>query len=146
MSKQMRAPAGQPTLWFDEFVMVDDSTQSGGNSWVMPPDKYLPVGNATNAFFTIEYAAVGPGAADLDLYVQRTAAITQRNASFEDLNATAVSFGRDTGVVQLVFGSDGTTGDELPRGVLRLRLANASATPGNWGAVRLRTWVTLQSP
>lgn len=130
-------------LWFDRWITLDDASSSYADTWVNAPHEYIDFSDVEAAYFTIEYWGVGPGAADVELYIQRCAAITAKDGCFQDMNAAALAVTRASGALTPSFGPDGTAGDKYPRGVGRLRAVNTNAVAGNWAAVRVRVSVAL---
>lgn len=132
--------AGAPTLWFDKWVYLDNT--SGNNSWSLPHQEMLPFGNARGVLYTTEYTAVGSAAASVELSFTRTSVPTADTSRYEDMNGTAISLSRTRTAVLRAFGADGTTNDKYPRGIGGVTLTNTDVT--NWAAVRLRIWYALQ--
>ena len=132
--------AGEPTLWFDKWIYLDKT--SGGYQWWLSANNYLHFGNASGVLYTLEYTAVGAGAASVELAFTRSSASTAEESNFEDMNVAAIALTRTRATVIRGFGADGTAGDKYPRGLGSVRLENTDIT--NWAAVRLRIWYALQ--
>lgn len=134
---------GKPRLWLDTTALLDGAT-GGAISWLLALEDYLEFGDATQAYFTIEYYAAGPGATTTTLQLQRTSMHSDYDDGFENMLGTAITLAREHKVEKRAFGPDGGATDKYPRGLCRVKLANSGALE-NWCAVRMRIWVTLQN-
>lgn len=131
-------------LWFDRYFPLDDnSTASDGNIFKLPSFEYLDFGDANQAYMTIEYWAMGAGAASTEVMLQRSAAREDNDDAFEDMMTTALALTRGHGVHSVSFGADGAAGNKYPRGIGRFVATNTSITPGEFAGVRLRISVAM---
>lgn len=129
-------------LWFDRFVPLDDNVAgAGAQIFKLPPQEYLDFGDANQAYMTVEYWGVGPGAANTTLMFQRSATREDHDEVFEDMMTSSLAITRANAVHKVAFGADGGT-NKYPRGIGRFVITNAGIA-GDWSAVRLRISVTL---
>ena len=136
------------TLWVDETIYLDNaSSGSYASTWVLPPEKYLALGNAVQAQFAVEYRAYGPSVTGSNVSVafDQTSAMSDDDDAFEALSASAnpVVLTRTFDTAARVFGEDGAQADSYPRGMARVKLSNTDSTASAWAAVKLRIWVRL---
>ncbi len=132
--------SGQPKLWFDRWMYLDPDTYV--DSYTLPPNEYLPFGNAQGVLFTVEYASVGAGAASVTLEFRRSSAPSGDSSKFEAMNTTPIPLSRTRTTFLRAFGADGTAGDKYPRGIGTVYVENSHAT--DWAVVHLRVWYALQ--
>ena len=131
-------------LWFDRYFPLDDnSTATDGNVFKLPSFEYLDFGDANQAYMTIEYWAMGPGASSVELMLERSAAMQDNDDAFEDMMSSALALTRGHGVHSVSFGADGATGNKYPRGIGRFVATNTSVVAGEFAGVRLRISVAL---
>jgi hypothetical protein len=138
--------AGEKRLWFEETLVLDDATSSDANVWTLSPQRYLRFGNALQAYFAVDYSAVGPGvdSGEVTMSFERSAAQTDADSAFEAMNLSSFALSRRTDTLGYVFGEDGAENTYYPRGVGRVKVTNSDTTPEAWAAVHLRVWATLQ--
>lgn len=134
-----------PHLWHDGLYFLDGkgaaATDTGAWSWEMPAALFLPMNNNTQAYYTVEYESVGPGAASVQLEIQRSAIPTEVFGAWETMNtATTLTLARKAAYKHVSFGQNGAAGDKGPMGYQRVRLSNTNVTATNWAAVRVRIW------
>ena len=132
-------------LWIDETVFLDSASGTQASDWVTPPERYLALGNSIKVKFTFECFGVGPAAAvanAIELYVQRSAALTDASQAFANFGQSTL-IQRDRVVITMSFGLGGGESGGYPQGVARVRLNNTDAA--NWASVRVRGWVELQA-
>lgn len=134
-----------PHLWHDGLYFLDPNTGSsplpGAWSWEMPAALFMPMNNNTNAYYTVQFEAMGPGAGSVKVDFQRSAIPTEVFAAWETMNsATTFALAREAAYKSIAFGQNGAAGDKGPMGYQRVRLYNTDTTAGNWAAVRVRIW------
>ncbi len=130
--------AGHPQLWADLWVVLDP-----GQTFAIPAPLFLPMNNNTEAYYSLEYAAIGPGAGKIDF--QRSAIPTEKDSAWQIMNnpAVALAMARGSGYIHRTFAAEGVVADEHPaRGYQRFFLTNTAGAP-NWTCLHVRVWAHL---
>lgn len=140
--------SGRIIHWFDTSLALDADVTGQANDWVNAPGSYIEFGDDNQAMFAIELMVSGPGAADVEMFIERTSLTQIEQEQFEQMNAVAIPLSRGQQWVRYTFGrnpsnnvSTATTGDLGPRGTGRIRLVNTSVT--NWAFLTMRVHVAL---
>lgn len=125
-------------IWFDEVVYLGPNTGQD-NVWLLGTEKMLRVGMPARVELIAEYTAVNTGATSVELDFLQTTALTSQQDAYNSLYGTGVAkptLTRGEASIPVAFGEDTGRNNEYPRGMLRAKLENGSAT--DWAAVRLR--------
>lgn len=124
-------------MWADLLVTLAPS-----EIYAMLAPLFLPMNNNTDAYYTAEFQAVGPGAGQIDF--QRCAIPTEKAAAWQTMNAATIAMARGAGYVHKTFIAEGGVGgDHPPRGYQRILLTNTDATALHWTTLRVRIWSHL---
>ena len=132
------AGADTPFLWCDEMLYLDGTGLAGTSQWTLSAAQTLPMRGRLFAAYTVDYAVVGTGTAEMDF--ERTAMPTEIDAAWQAMNPTAISLAAGAGYVTRSFAADGTTA-LAPCGYQRPRFRNIHAA--NFVAIRVRVWAHL---
>lgn len=129
-------------LWIDcNFVLGQEVGAAGNADWLLPPEAWLPTGQASQFLISVEADISGYGALapSIDLALETPTAQSPRTDAFEVVGAP-LSLSRGHSWGEFDVGRRGA--DAAVRGALRLRATNAAAADA---CVRLRVWVAGQT-
>ena len=129
------AMAGAPFLWSDEVLYLDPTGATGATHWTMSAADTLPMRDRTFASYTVDYAVLGAGTAEVDF--ERTVMPTEIDAAWQAMNPAPVALTGPSGYITRSFAADGTT-SLAPCGYQRVHFRNTHAA--QWIAIRARTW------
>jgi hypothetical protein len=131
-------------LWFDITAFLDGVAAGQANTFELPPELYLRLGNAAGARFTFQCTALGPAAATanaLKIELEATAALSDLVGVFWGIwNSTLIARGAKT--IPFAIGIEGGEDEGYPGGVFRVKLTNSDVA-ANWASLRVRAWYQL---
>jgi hypothetical protein len=137
--------------WFDLTVYLDGQLNPQANTFILPPELYLRLGNAAGARFTFQCTGIGvadfaTGKVQLDL--EACAALSDlRFGTTEVFQSfwTNTAMRRQVVTVPYAVGIEGGEDEGYPGGVFRLKVTNtdSGASGANWAVVRIHAWCQL---